>query len=100
MPRTKRMRPTWSIWSHSSRRRRWDRSACWGTIRRGFMVSLEQQQNDQSGGEALMAKGLVEMIARRTAWLGLAAMLVALAPQAQAAWPEKPIKFVLPFGAG
>jgi tripartite-type tricarboxylate transporter receptor subunit TctC len=47
-----------------------------------------------------MAKGLFEMIARRTALLGLAAIVLALAPQAQAGWPEKPIKFVLPFGAG
>jgi len=40
------------------------------------------------------------MIARGTALLMLAAFVVALAPQAQAAWPERPIKFVLPFGAG
>ena len=47
-----------------------------------------------------MTKGLFEMIARRTALLGLAAFVAMLSPCAQAAWPEKPIKFVLPFGAG
>jgi tripartite-type tricarboxylate transporter receptor subunit TctC len=47
-----------------------------------------------------MGERVFEMIARRTAPLMLAAFVVALAPQAQAAWPERPIKFVLPFGAG
>ena len=45
-----------------------------------------------------MTKRLFDTIARRTALLMLAAF--AVAPAAQAAWPEKPIKFVLPFGAG
>jgi putative tricarboxylic transport membrane protein len=47
-----------------------------------------------------MGKRVFGMIARGTALLMLAAFVVALAPQAQAAWPERPIKFVLPFGAG
>ena len=40
--------------------------------------------------------------ARRLAMLALPAALLALAPlsQAQAKWPEKPVKIVLPFGAG
>jgi putative tricarboxylic transport membrane protein len=45
-----------------------------------------------------MTKRFFDTIARRTALLMLAAF--AVAPAAQAAWPEKPIKFVLPFGAG
>jgi tripartite-type tricarboxylate transporter receptor subunit TctC len=47
-----------------------------------------------------MAKGLFEMIARRTALLMLAAVFLTPGSNAQAAWPEKPIKLVLPFGAG
>jgi len=47
-----------------------------------------------------MVKGPFAMIYCRTVLLALAALVVNLAPPAQAAWPEKPIKLVLPFGAG
>lgn len=49
-----------------------------------------------------MTKGILEL-ARRGALLVLpAALMLAVAPvtQAQAKWPEKPIKIILPFGAG
>jgi putative tricarboxylic transport membrane protein len=51
-----------------------------------------------------MTKGIFDAvrIARRTALLVVPAILLALAPlgQAQAKWPEKPVKIILPFGAG
>jgi tripartite-type tricarboxylate transporter receptor subunit TctC len=52
-----------------------------------------------------MAQGLIEIarVARRSALLALpAALILALAPvgRAQAKWPERPVRIVLPFGAG
>ncbi len=51
-----------------------------------------------------MTKGIFDAvrIARRAALLAMPAILLAFAPigQAQAKWPEKPVKIILPFGAG
>src|SRR5215467_5306484 len=47
-----------------------------------------------------MRKEFLNSITHWVAPLMLGAFILALAPQAQAAWPEKPIKLVLPFGAG
>jgi len=49
--------------------------------------------------EMHMSKGIFEIV-RRHALLAAAMLLLAPLSTAQAAWPEKPIKIVLPFGAG
>jgi len=47
-----------------------------------------------------MAKRIFDGARRGLILAGAAALVLAAMPQAQAAWPEKPVRVVLPFGAG
>ncbi len=51
MPPTRPTRPIWSIWCRNLRPRRWRKSACWWTIRRGFMVSTNKKKSDATSME-------------------------------------------------
>ena len=47
MPPTRPTRPIWSIWCRNLPQPRWRNSACWWTIRPGFMVSTRQEQETE-----------------------------------------------------
>jgi putative tricarboxylic transport membrane protein len=81
-------------------KKRWRKNACWWTIRGNFTDLLDGQEKTQ--GRTTMNIFNRAGVARGIALLALPAALLAAAPfgQAEAKWPDKPVRIILPFGAG